>query len=129
MRYLALAYDVKNLLHSPGHIGLAPVAATKQDQAWSFRCGKSQQPWIIQIGGNHGSRFLPSAYQDFAIRRAIETHGRGVNGVVSLGREPLRQGRRQRHIDEKFHRASSIVSSSASKAAYCSASSMSSGSR
>jgi hypothetical protein len=52
-----------------------------------------------------------------------------VNGVVPLGREPLRQSGRQRHIDEKFHRASSTVSSSASSAAYCRASSMSSGSR
>jgi hypothetical protein len=95
----------------------------------SLRSGKRQQSWIIQIGGNHGSRFLPRACQDFGIRGAIETHGRGVNGVVSLGCEPLRQGRRQRHIDEKFHRAKSTVSSSASKAAYCKASSMSSGSR
>jgi hypothetical protein len=120
---------VKNLLHPRGYVGLAPVNATKQDQAWSCRSGKSQQPWIIQIGGNHGSRFLPRAYQDVAIRGAIETHDRGVNGVVSLGREPLRQGRRQRHIDKKFHRANSTVSSSASKAAYCKASLMSSGSR
>jgi hypothetical protein len=28
-RYLALAHDVKNLLHSRAHIGLAPVTATK----------------------------------------------------------------------------------------------------
>jgi hypothetical protein len=97
-------------------------------QAWSFSSGKSQQPWIIEIGGHHGSRFLPGARQDFPIGRATETHGIGVSGVVSLGREPTRQGRRQRHIDKKFHRANSIVSSSASDAAYCNVSSMSSGS-
>jgi hypothetical protein len=28
-RYLALAHDVRNLLHSRGHIVLAPVTATK----------------------------------------------------------------------------------------------------
>lgn len=84
---------------------------------------------MVEIGGQHGSRFLPDAGQDLPIGRATETHGIGVNGVVSLGREPTRQGRRQRHIDKKSHRANSIVSSFASNAAYCNASSMSSGSR
>jgi len=84
-RHLALAHDVKNLLQPRGHIERAPVTATKQDQAWSFRSGKSEQPWIVQIGGNHRSGILPSICQDFGIRGAIETHGGGVNGVVSLG--------------------------------------------
>jgi hypothetical protein len=40
-----------------------------------------------------------------------------VNRVVSSSRKPVRQERRPRHIDEKFHRVNSTVSSSASKAA------------
>jgi hypothetical protein len=94
LRYLALAHDVENFLHPGGHIGLAPVTATKQDQAWAFGSGKRQQPWVIEVGGDHNSRFLPRAHQDFGIRGAIETRRRGVNGVVSLLREPTRQGRR-----------------------------------
>jgi hypothetical protein len=117
---------VKNLLNSRGHVGLAPVTATKWDQAWSFRSGKSQQSWIIEICGHHGSRFPPGACQDFPIGRATETHGIGVNGVV-LG--PRAKAGGSGISTRKFHRANSIVSSSASNAAYCNASSMSSGSR
>ena len=41
-----------------------------------------------------------------------------MNRVVPLGRAPVGQGRRQRHIDEKFHRANPTLSS-AGEAAYC----------
>jgi hypothetical protein len=48
LRVISLsAMTSKNLLHPRGHIGRAPVTATKQDQAWSFRSGESQQPRMI----------------------------------------------------------------------------------
>src|SRR5215475_6081124 len=119
------ADHVEDLPHPGDYIRPAPVTAAKQDQAWSFGSSKSQQSWVIQIGGNDGSRILARTGQDVGIRRAVETYGRGVNGIVSLGCEPLRQGGRQRHIDKESHRANSIVSSSANRAAYCRASSMS----
>lgn len=52
-----------------------------------------------------------------------------VNRVMPPRRKPMRQSGRQRHVYEKFHSAISTVSSSASRAAYSKASSMSSRSR
>jgi hypothetical protein len=37
---LALAHGAENLLHSCAYLGLAPVTAAKQDQAWAFCASK-----------------------------------------------------------------------------------------
>ena len=65
--------------------------------------------------------------QDHVVGLQSQPDERSMHRVMTLSDKPSSQGRWQRHIDEKLHLASSTVSSSASQAAYLSASSISPG--
>ncbi len=55
--------------------------------------------------------------KDLCIRAAVHREFICMDCVLAFGSQPLHQFRRQRHIDQKLHRLSSIVSSSERQAA------------
>lgn len=119
--------------HASDNICFAPDAIAEQDQARCRSLSQREQTWIIEIHRDHRPPLLLRAGQNLDIGRAGETQLSRVRGIVSLFPEPYRQngdsGMSTRKATPQLAGVSSIVSSSAKKAAYRKASSMSADSR
>jgi hypothetical protein len=76
-----------------------------------------QQTWIIQIGGNNHSPLVAGTLNNFAVGGLRQSDFAGMQRIVSIAAEPRGQFRRERHINQEFHRQNSTVSSSANMAA------------
>lgn len=124
----------KNLAKSLAHVRLAPFAVAEQDEAWSGGLRDCKQARVVEVRGYDRSRFKQGAGDNRCVWRAVEAESGGVHRIVPAMLKPLHQLRRQRHVDQELHSAgsagaSATVSSSARKAPYRSASSMSSSSK
>ena len=93
---------LQNLAHARDHVGIAPVAVAEQDQAWVARLRQREQARIVEISGDDGPPLLLRASQDFDVGLAIEAQFGGMS---------------TRNFTVQLVSASSIISSSARKAA------------
>ena len=108
---------------------VAVIPTPKKDEPGGFGMRGCEKTGIVQVSRQDDPSFLAGTIKHLHIRGPQSSDGGCMHGVVPLRRQPHHQVRRQRHVDEKPHRASSTVSSSERKAAYCKASPISPASR
>ena len=81
------------------HVRLAPFAVAEQNEAWGGGLRDRKQARVVEVCGHYRSRFKQGAGDDLRVRRAVEAESGRVHRIVSAMLKPLRQFRRQRHID------------------------------
>lgn len=113
----AVAEGLKQLPHPCDDVGVAPVAAAKQDQARLIGAGERKQARVVQVCSDNGALFRFGPSNDLHVRCPVHPDIESMDRIVSTIDQPARQGGRQRHVNEKLHPASSTVSSSARSAA------------
>ncbi len=102
--------------------GIAPIATAEKNQAGTVGLGKSEKARKIKIGCYDDPLFAVCQVQQFRVLGTVKPDLASMNRIVPFPIKPMRKSRRKRHIDQKLEglagqRASSIVSSSAKKAA------------
>ena len=124
---------LQNLAHACDDCGIAPVAVAEQDQAWVGRLRKRQQPRIVEIGGDDRPAFLFRTPKDFEVGARLRPRSAAWTAswpwFLSDAASSGDSGMSTRNFTGQLVEDSSTVSSSARKAAYRRASSMSPGSR
>ncbi len=92
------------------------ISTPQQDDAWIRFFGVAHDPRLIQIGGDDYLNFTSCGLRDRFVGSSVKPNIGGLDGVVSHFNECNGELGWQLHIDEKLHRTTSTVSSSARKA-------------
>ncbi len=93
-RDFTLGKIIENFSQARDHLGLAPIAAAKKDEAGAGCIRESEQTRIIEIGGNHCPRLFDRSCQDFGILGSAEAQIGCVDRIMSFVAKPPRQGGR-----------------------------------
>ena len=111
------------------HLAVQIRSPSEKDDTRAGGITAQDQPRIVEISRDDDSTVTPGSFDDLVIGRLGKSDRGGMNRVVAGRPQVGNCVGGHRHVNEKPHPVSSIVSSSARLAAYRRASAMSASSR